>query len=212
LGVLGEICIGGEGLARGYFKQPELTAEKFVPDPFSAEAGARLFRTGDIGRYLPDGNVEYHGRRDHQVKVRGFRIELGEIETVLKTNPAIRQAVVVPVDDAQGEKQLVVYLVAEVNPPSMNELRSFLRRKLPDYMVPSAFVMLESLPLNASGKIDRLALPAPDQTRAETEVVAPRTPVEEVLATIWAETLGVERIGVDDDFFLLRGHSLLVAR
>jgi len=208
-GVIGELYVGGEGLARGYLNQPALTHEKFVPDPFN---GGKLFRTGDLGRYLADGNIEFHGRRDHQVKVRGVRIELGEIETVLKTNPAIRQAVVVPVDDAQGGKQLVVYLVAEVNPPAMNELRSFLRRKLPDYMVPSAFVMLDSLPLNASGKIDRLALPAPDQNQAEAESVAPRTPVEEVLATIWADVLGRDRVGVNDDFFSLGGHSLLVAK
>lgn len=212
-GVIGELYVGGEGLARGYLNQPALTQEKFVSDPFN-DGDTKLFRTGDLGRYLADGNIEFHGRRDHQVKVRGVRIELGEIESVLKTNPAIRQAVVVPVDDAHGGKQLVVYLVAEVNPPAMNELRSFLRRKLPDYMVPSAFVMLDSLPLNASGKIDRLALPAPDQkgATAEAEFVAPRTPVEEVLATIWAETLGRDRIGVNDDFFSLGGHSLLVAK
>jgi amino acid adenylation domain-containing protein len=210
-GVIGELYIGGEGLARGYLNQPALTEEKFVADPFSG-GDTKLFRTGDLGRFLADGNIEFHGRRDHQVKVRGVRIELGEIESVLKTNPAIRQAVVVPVDDAQGGKQLVVYLVADVNPPAMNELRSFLRRKLPDYMVPSAFVVLESLPLNASGKIDRLALPAPDQNQAETNFVAPRTPVEEVLATIWAKTLGRDRVGVNDDFFSLGGHSLLVAK
>lgn len=212
-GVIGELYIGGEGLARGYLNQPALTQEKFVSDPFNG-GDTKLFRTGDLGRFLADGNIEFHGRRDHQVKVRGVRIELGEIESVLKTNPAIRQAVVVPVDDAHGGKQLVVYLVAEVNPPAMNELRSFLRRKLPDYMVPSSFVMLDSLPLNASGKIDRLALPAPDQkgATAEAEFVAPRTPVEEVLATIWAETLGRDRVGVNDDFFSLGGHSLLVAK
>jgi amino acid adenylation domain-containing protein len=212
-GVMGEIYVGGEGLARGYLNQPVLTQEKFVSDPFNGDL-TKLFRTGDLGRYLADGNIEFHGRRDYQVKVRGVRIELGEIETVLKTNPAIRQAVVIPVDDAQGGKQLVVYLVAEVNPPSMNELRSFLRRKLPDYMVPSAFVMLESLPLNTSGKIDRLALPAPNQNQAlaHADFVPPRTPVEDVLATIWAETLRRDRVGVHDDFFSLGGHSLLVAR
>jgi amino acid adenylation domain-containing protein len=212
-GVIGEIYVGGEGLARGYLNQPVLTEEKFVSDPFNGDL-TKLFRTGDLGRYLVDGNIEFHGRRDYQVKVRGVRIELGEIETVLKTNPAIRQAVVIPVDDAQGGKQLVVYLVAEVNPPSMNELRSFLRRKLPDYMVPSAFVMLESLPLNGSGKIDRLALPAPNQNQAiaHADFVAPRTPIEDVLATIWAETLKRDRVGVHDDFFSLGGHSLLVAR
>jgi amino acid adenylation domain-containing protein len=209
-GVSGEIYAGGEGLARGYLNQPALTQEKFVSNPFNDPT--RLFRTGDLGRYLADGNIEFHGRRDHQVKVRGVRIELGEIESVLKTNPAIRQAVVVPVDDAQGGKQLVVYLVAEVNPPELNELRSFLRRKLPEYMVPSAFVMLESLPLNASGKIDRLALPALHQQRATADIVPPRTPIEDLLATIWAETLHRDRVGVNEDFFSLGGHSLLVAR
>jgi amino acid adenylation domain-containing protein len=212
-GVVGEIYVGGEGLARGYLNQPALTLEKFVSDPFNG-GHAKLFRTGDLGRFLADGNIEFHGRRDHQVKVRGFRIELGEIETVLKTNPAIRQAVVVALDDAQGGKQLVAYLIVETKPPAMNELRTLLRRKLPDYMVPSAFVVLESLPLNASGKVDRLALPAPDQNQAtvQEDFVPPRTPVEDVLATIWAETLGRNRVGINDDFFSLGGHSLLVAR
>ena len=210
-GVSGEIYVGGEGLARGYLNQPALTQEKFVSNPFNG-GQTRLFRTGDLGRYLADGNIEFHGRRDHQVKVRGVRIELGEIESVIKTNPAIRQAVVVPVDDAQGGKRLVVYLVAEVNPLELNELRSFLRRKLPEYMVPSAFVMLESLPLNASGKIDRLALPAPHQQPASADIVPPRTPIEDLLATIWAETLKRDRVGVNEDFFSLGGHSLLVAR
>jgi amino acid adenylation domain-containing protein len=210
-GVVGEIYVGGEGLARGYLNQPTLTDEKFVSDPFK-RGDAKLFRTGDLGRYLADGNIEFHGRRDHQVKVRGFRIELGEIETVLKTNPAIRQAVVVALDDAQAGKQLVAYLHVETTPPPINEIRTLLRRKLPDYMMPSAFVMLETLPLNASGKIDRLALPAPVRNELTSDFVAPRTPIQDVLATIWAETLGVDRIGINDDFFSLGGHSLLVAR
>ncbi|HEY6121541.1 MAG TPA: amino acid adenylation domain-containing protein [Pyrinomonadaceae bacterium] len=213
IGAIGEIYVGGEGLARGYLNQPDLTGEKFVPDLFNPRNG-RLFRTGDLGRYLADGNIEYHGRRDHQVKVRGFRIELGEIETAIKSNPAIRQAVAIARDDGRGGKQLVAYLVAEATPPTINEVRSFLRRKLPDYMVPSAFVMLDSLPLNSSGKVDRLALPVPDQNELtpQEEFVAPRTPIEDVLATIWAETLGLDRVGIKDDFFSLGGHSLLVAR
>jgi amino acid adenylation domain-containing protein len=213
LGVVGEIYVGGEGLARGYLNLPALTLEKFVSDPFNG-GHAKLFRSGDLGRYLADGDIEFHGRRDNQVKLRGFRIELGEIETVLKTNPAIRQAVVVALDDAQGGKQLVAYLIVEAKPPAIHEIRTLLRRKLPDYMVPSAFVFLESLPLNASGKVDRLALPPPNQNQstAQEDFVPPRTPIEDVLATIWAETLAVDRIGINDDFFSLGGHSLLVAR
>ena len=212
-GVVGEIYVGGEGLARGYLNQPTLTDEKFVSDPF-VDGNGRLFRTGDLGRYLADGNIEFRGRRDHQVKVRGFRIELGEIESVLKSNPGIRQAVVVALDDSQGGKQLVAYLIVETKPPAINEIRTLLLRKLPDYMVPSAFVVMETLPLNSSGKIDRLALPAPTQNQrtAPEDFVPPRTPIEDVLATIWAETLGIDRIGTNDDFFLLGGHSLLVAR
>jgi len=213
LGVVGEIYVGGEGLARGYLNQPTLTLEKFVSDPFNASHG-KLFRTGDLGRYLASGDIEFHGRRDYQVKVRGFRIELGEIETVLKSNPAIRQAVVVASDDAQGGKQLVAYLIVATTPPAISELRTLLRRKLPDYMMPSAFVVLESLPLNASGKVDRLALPAPNQSQSKTQedFVPPRTPIEDVLGTIWADTLGLDRVGINDDFFSLGGHSLLVAR
>jgi amino acid adenylation domain-containing protein len=213
LGVAGEIYVGGEGLARGYLNQPALTAEKFIANPFNG-GESKLFRTGDLGRYLTDGNIEYHGRCDHQVKVRGFRIELGEIEAALKTHPAILQTVVIARDDARSEKQLVAYLVAKETMPAIDELRAFLRRKLPDYMVPSAFLALESLPLTASGKVDRLALPTPDQNQIEARetFIAPRTPTEDVLATIWAETLGLARVGVNDDFFALGGHSLLVAR
>ena len=211
-GVIGEIYVGGEALARGYLNQPALTREKFVSDPFNS--GTRqLFRTGDLGRFLADGNIEFHGRRDHQVKIRGVRIELGEIETVLKTDQAIKQAVVVARDESGGGKQLVAYLVVD-RPLAINELRMLLRRKLPDYMVPAAFVLLEALPLNTSGKVDRLALPPPSQNQSTTEedFVAPRTPVEDVLASIWADTLAVEHVSINDDFFSLGGHSLLVAR
>jgi amino acid adenylation domain-containing protein len=213
LGVLGEICIGGEGLARGYFKQPELTAEKFMPDPFSAEAGARLFRTGDIGRYLPDGNVEYHGRRDHQVKVRGFRIELGEIETQLESHPNVHQAVVVASDNERGDRQLVAYIVAAGVAPGDKELRAHLRRKLPDYMIPAAFAVLDSLPLTPSGKIDRRALPSRPGMRPDAEeAVAPRDDLEKQLARIWERVLGLQSVGIRDSFFDLGGHSLLAVR
>lgn len=208
--VPGEICISGEGLARGYLDQPTLTAEKFVPDPFSPETGARLFRTGDIGRYLPDGNIEYRGRRDHQVKVRGFRIELGEIEAQLATHAQVDQAIAVASDNERGEKQIVAYVVAdgEVSP---DDLRDHLSRKLPGYMIPAAFVFLDAFPLTASGKINRLALPRPGPV-ARKEFVAPRTAVEQILAGIWSDVLNVAEIGVNDDFFGLGGHSLLLAR
>ncbi|HEY4423383.1 MAG TPA: amino acid adenylation domain-containing protein [Pyrinomonadaceae bacterium] len=208
--VPGEICVSGEGLARGYLDQPTLTAEKFVPDPFSPENGARLFRTGDIGRYLASGNIEYRGRRDHQVKVRGFRIELGEIEAQLATHAQVDQAIAVASDNERGEKQIVAYVVAdgEVSP---DELRDHLSCKLPGYMIPAAFVFLDAFPLTASGKINRLALPRPGPV-ARKEFVAPRTAVEQILAGIWSDVLNVAEIGVNDDFFGLGGHSLLLAR
>ncbi len=208
--VPGEICIGGEGLARGYLNHSTLTAEKFVPDPFSAESGARLFRTGDIGRYLPDGNIEYRGRRDHQVKVRGFRIELGEIEAQLATHPQVNQAVAVASDNERGEKQIVAYVLA-AEEVSTDELRDHLSRKLPGYMIPAAFVFLDAFPLTASGKINRLALPRPGPG-ARKEFVAPRTAEEKILAGIWTDVLNVAEVGVNDDFFGLGGHSLLLAR
>ncbi len=214
VGVPGEICIGGEGLARGYLNQATLTAEKFVPNPFSEKDGARLFRTGDIGRYLADGNVEYHGRRDHQVKVRGFRIELGEIEVQLASHPEVDQSIVIASEKERGDKQLVAYVVANGAAPTVNELRAYLSSKLPDYMIPSAFVFLEALPLTTSGKINRLALPHPTSAQLVTrnEFLAPRSPTEEILAGIWADVLNVADIGVNDDFFGLGGHSLLLAR
>ena len=212
-GATGEICVGGEGLARGYLNRAKLTAEKFVPNPFSKNAGERLFRTGDIGRYLPDGNVEYRGRRDHQVKVRGFRVELGEIEAQLASHQLINQVVVVALDE-RGEKELVAYICVTGEAPTINELRAHLRRKLPDYMIPSTFVFLDTFPLTASRKINRLALPRPN--RAELaggrDLIAPRTPTEEILAAIWAELLDVPNVGVLDDFFALGGHSLMLVR
>lgn len=214
IGIPGEIFVGGEGLARGYLQRPEMTAERFIPDPFSQHPGARLFRTGDLGRYLADGNIEYRGRRDHQVKIRGFRIELGEIETVLATNAHVREVVAVALDDERSEKRLVAYVVAGGEAPTAGELRAHLLQKLPDYMVPAVFVMLDSLPLTASGKVNRLALPKPEREHfaATEEFLAPRTLTEDLLATIWAGVLDCDRVGIHDDFFLLGGHSLLLAR
>jgi amino acid adenylation domain-containing protein len=215
VGVPGELHIGGAGLARGYLNRPELTAEKFIPNPFSEEPGARLYKTGDLARYLPDGNIEFLGRVDHQVKVRGFRIELGEIEAVLSQHPAVREAVVLAREDTPGEKRLVAYAVAEQEPrPTANELRSFLKEKLPEHMVPVAFVPLDALPLMPNGKVDRLALPVPDRSRPELEkaFVAPRDDMELQLAQIWEEVLGVRPVGVRDNFFELGGHSLLAVR
>ncbi|MDQ3917141.1 MAG: amino acid adenylation domain-containing protein, partial [Acidobacteriota bacterium] len=212
-GVGGELYIGGVGLARGYLNRPELTAEKFVPDPFSKEPGARLYRTGDLARHLPDGSIKYLGRIDHQVKIRGLRIELGEIEAALGQHPDLQETVVVTVrEDAPGDKRLVAYASpAGASAPGVRELRAYLKERLPEYMIPSAFVMLEKLPLSPNGKVDRRALPAPEQTRAGLEgaFVAPRTPAEEILAAIWQEVLGVERVGIHDNFFELGGDSIL---
>ncbi|HEX2524309.1 MAG TPA: amino acid adenylation domain-containing protein, partial [Terriglobia bacterium] len=215
VGVAGEIHIGGVSLARGYLNRPELTAEKFVPNPFSEAPGARLYKTGDLARYLPDGNIEFLNRVDHQVKIRGFRIELGEIEAALFQYPAVREAVVVARDDTPEEKRLVAYLVTEQElRPTANDLRSFLKKKLPEYMIPAIFVLLDALPLMPSGKVDRRSLPAPDRARPESEnaFVAPRDDLELQLTHIWEDVLGVRPIGVRDNFFELGGHSLLAAR
>jgi amino acid adenylation domain-containing protein len=214
---LGELFIGGICLARGYWNRPDLTAEKFIPNPFSDRPGARLYRTGDLARYLPGGEIEFLGRIDHQVKIRGFRVELGEVETLLGQHPGVREAVVIAREDVMGDKRLVAYVAAEQSPhdgPGVSELRSHLREKLPDYMVPSAFVMLDELPLTPNGKVDRRALPAPTGARPDMEAdyVAPRTPVERVVAGIWCELLGLERVGLNDNFFTLGGHSMLATR
>jgi acyl-coenzyme A synthetase/AMP-(fatty) acid ligase/acyl carrier protein len=215
IGVPGEIHIGGHGLARGYLNRPELTAEKFIANPFSPDPASRLYRTGDLARYLADGNIEFLGRIDDQVKVRGYRIELGEIEAVLGQHPAIQQAVVLAREDSPGDKRLVAYTVAAAgSAPSANEVRSFLQQKLPEYMVPSAFMFLESLPLTPNGKLDRKALPAPDQSRPELDepYSSPRTPVEELLAQIWSDVLKLDKVGIHDHFFELGGHSLLATQ
>lgn len=214
IGVPGELLLGGLQLTSGYWNRPELTAEKFIPNPFRAEPGARLYKTGDLVRLLPDGNIEFLGRIDNQVKIRGFRIELGEIESVLAQHPGVQEAVVLAREDSPGDKRLVGYVVSISQEPSISKLKNYLKEKLPEYMVPSAFVFLEALPLTPNGKVERRALPAPEQSRPEigASYVAPRTPVEEVLANIWAEVLNVERVGIYDNFFDLGGHSLLAVR
>ncbi len=212
IGVPGEICIGGGGVARGYLNRPDLTAEKFVADPF--RAGSRMYRTGDLGRYRPDSVVQCLGRVDHQVKLRGFRIELGEIEAVLMQYPGIRQAVTDVRESASGDKRLVAYLVSEETAPAVSEIRAFLKTRLPEYMVPSAFLLLDRLPVSPNGKLNRRALPTPDDahTGMEREFVAPTTPVEEAVAQIFAEVLEIRQVGRNDDFFELGGHSLLATR
>jgi len=212
IGVPGEILIGGDGLARGYLNRPELTAEKFIAHPFTDNAQARLYKTGDLARYLPDGAIEFLGRIDRQIKLRGFRIELGEIESVLGLYPGINEVVVTVREDHPGDKRLVAYLThSEQEPPQVNELRLFLKEKLPEYMVPAAFVLLDKMPLTANGKLDRKALPVPDPSRPEFEqsYIPPRTANEERLATIWKEVLNIDQIGMHDNFFELGGHSLL---
>jgi amino acid adenylation domain-containing protein len=214
-GIPGELYIGGDGLAEGYLNRPELTAERFVPNPFSAEPGKRLYRTGDLARYLSDGAIDFLGRIDHQIKLRGFRIEIGEIEAVLVQHSGVRQTVVLVREDRPGDTRLVGYIVPNQETlPRISELRRFLQEKLPDYMVPSTFVFLDALPLTPNGKVDRRALPQPDSDRPDLEAsfVEPRTPVEEMLADIWAKILKLERIGVHDNFFELGGHSLLATQ
>jgi amino acid adenylation domain-containing protein len=232
-GVLGELYIGGAGLSRGYLKRPELNAEKFIPNPFAENKTAfslmqnsssfilseRIYKTGDLARYLPDGNIEFMGRSDHQVKIRGFRIELGEIEAAIGQHPAVRETVVLVREDNPGDKRLVAYIVSNSalktqDSEIINDLRCYLKQKLPQYMMPSAFVLLESLPLTTNGKIDLRSLRAPDINRAEFEsnFTEPRTPDEQLIAEIWAEVLGLERVGIHDNFFELGGHSLLATQ
>ncbi|MDB9396157.1 non-ribosomal peptide synthetase [Microcystis aeruginosa] len=213
VGIPGEIHISGAGLARGYLNRPELTQEKFIPNPFSNSPDSRLYKTGDLARYLPDGNLEYLGRIDNQVKIRGFRIELGEIETVLSQHSAVKTAIVIAREDETNQKRLVTYIVAKKEQNSLNitQLRQFLKAKLPEYMIPSAFVILESLPLTPNGKIDRRALPAPE-FQSQEQYIAPRNPIEEILSSIWVKVLKVAKVGIYDNFFELGGHSLLATQ
>jgi len=211
-GVVGELYIGGAGLARGYLQRPQLTAERFIADPFSARPGSRMYRTGDLVRWRADGNLEFLGRADEQVKVRGFRIELGEVESALHQHPVIEHAVVVAREDDSGEKRLAAYIVSrERQPLEVDALREYLKGNLPDHMAPSYFVFLDSLPLTTAGKVDRQALPRP-QAVSRNLYVAPRTGLEQSLARIWQEALAADHVGLDDNFFDLGGHSLLVAR
>lgn len=215
VGVAGELLIGGIGLARGYLNRPDLTAERFIPNPFSPEKSARLYRTGDRVRYQEDGNLEFLGRVDHQVKVRGFRIELGEIEDVLARCTGIRDTLVTVREAEPGDQRLVAYVIADPhNSPTAGELRSELKEELPEYMVPSTIVFLDAFPLTPNGKVDRQALPAPDGTRPDlgNEYAAPRNYVEETLASVWCEVLRVKKVGIHDNFFELGGHSLLAAQ
>jgi amino acid adenylation domain-containing protein len=234
-GVPGELAIGGGGVARGYLGRPDLTAERFLPDPWSRQPGARVYRTGDLVRWLPAGDLEYLGRADQQVKIRGFRVELAEVEAALRAHPAVAECVVVAREDSPGERRLVAYWVPDAHPaalpfpaaagaaalfrgganaarPAAGELRAFLSRRLPDYMLPAAFVELPALPLTPSGKVDRRSLPAPSQLRPEQAAgyVAPRSGTEATVAAVWAEVLGLDRVGARDNFFDLGGHSLLI--
>ena len=212
LGDPGELYIGGEGVARGYWNRPALTEEKFLRDPFREDPEARVYRTGDLARYLPDGSIDFLGRLDQQVKVRGFRIEPGEVERALARHPAVRESVVIGREDVPGDMRLAAYLTLSGPEPSLEELRAFLKEKLPDHMIPSAFVFLDSLPRTPGGKVDRKALPAPGRPHLQTDFRPPRTPLEKSLAAIWRDLLGLERVGRDEDFFLLGGHSLSASR
>jgi amino acid adenylation domain-containing protein len=214
VGVAGELYIGGVQVARGYLNCPELTAERFIPDPFSEDPSARLYKTGDLTRFLPAGEIEYLGRLDFQVKIHGFRIELGDIETTLNLHPDVHEAVVVAREDIPGNKNLVAYLVPEPNSHlSVELLRDFVKERLPEYMAPAAFVFLDALPLNSNGKVDRRSLPAPEMERPSAKVyVPPQKELEKTIAGIWRELLNVERVGIDDSFFDLGGHSLLIMR
>ncbi|MBD1809019.1 amino acid adenylation domain-containing protein [Microcoleus sp. FACHB-SPT15] len=215
IGVLGELYIGGDGLAQGYLNRPELTSLAFIPNPFSQQPGTRLYKTGDLARYRSDGNIEFLGRSDNQVKIRGFRIELAEIEAVLSQHPAVAEAVVIVQEDIPADKHLIAYIVPNKGQaPTSSELRQFSKEKLPNYMVPSIYMILESLPLTPNGKVDRRVLPAVDTLSLDPkeDYVAPRTTVEEELAEIWAKILGKQQVGVHDNFFELGGHSLLATQ
>jgi acyl-coenzyme A synthetase/AMP-(fatty) acid ligase/acyl carrier protein len=213
IGVPGEVFVGGAQLARGYLGRPDQTAARFLPDHLGGEAGERLYRTGDLARWLPDGNLEFRGRVDLQVKVRGFRIELGEIEAALAEHPAVRAAVVTA-PEISRLKRLAAYVVPAGEAPDVAELKVFLQRRLPAYMVPSHWAIMDALPVAATGKVDRQALPPPQGQRPDggEELVLPRTPLEELVAEIWAEVLNLDRVGIHDSFWDLGGHSLLATK
>ncbi len=214
-GRAGELHVGGPGLARGYLNRPGLTAQRFVPDPFAAAPGSRLYRTGDLVRCLPDGNISFVGRQDRQVKIRGFRVERDEVESALRLHPQVAQALVVVQEDRPGHRDLVAYVTAAGTATLVtSELRQFLAARLPDYMVPVAFVALEAFPLTANGKVDVEGLPPPATTPSPPAPSAPRprTPTERLVARVWAQVLGVDEVGLDDDFFDLGGHSLLATQ
>ena len=216
IGVHGDLYIGGDGLARGYLNRPELMAERFIRNPFRDDPDARLYRTGDRARYRPDGDIEFLGRLDNQVKIRGHRVELGEIEAALNQHAAVKGNVVVArARDSSGEKELIGYIVTtQESLVSVHEVRRFLQGNLPEYMIPSAFVFLNALPLTPNGKVDRNALPSVDGARPELDraFIEPRTEIEELISQVWREVLKIDRIGVYDNFFDLGGHSLLATR
>lgn len=214
IGVAGELYISGVNLARGYLNRPELTAQKFIPHPFSTQLGARLYKTGDLVRYLPDGNIEFLGRTDEQVKSRGFRIEIGEIEAVLSQHPEVKETAIAVREDVPGDKRLVAYVVArQQSTPTTSDLRRFLSEKLPPYMIPAVFMQIAALPLTPSGKVDRRSLPAPS-VRPELEVAdaMPQTEVEQAIATVWQQVLNIDKVGIHDNFFEIGGHSLLMLK
>ena len=213
MGIPGELHIGGVCVAQGYHNRHELTREKFIPDPFSRELGARLYKTGDMARYLPSGEIEFLGRGDDQVKIRGFRVELGEIEAALAKHPEVREVAVVAREDTPGEKRLVAYLVAvQEAKPTPTEFRHYLQQHLPDYMVPSTIVLLQAMPLTPNGKINRRGLPAPEVESCSDEIAVATDAFQAQLVRIWEEVLGRKPIGIRDNFFELGGHSLLAAR
>ncbi len=212
IGVVGEMYVGGAGVARGYLNRPELTEERFIPNPFSDAPNSRLYKTGDLARFLPKGDLEYLGRIDHQVKIRGFRIELGEIEAALTQHPEVRETVVIAREDQPGNKRLAAYLVPNQQPPTNGELYYFLKGRLPDYMIPAAFMLLDALPLTPNGKVDHRALPIPEGLRPELGAIymAPRTETEKRIAAVWQQVLQIDELGIHDNFFELGGNSILL--
>jgi acyl carrier protein len=215
VGVSGELHIGGEGIAKGYLNRPKLTEKAFIPNLFSHKTNSRLYKTGDLGRWLSDGNIEFVSRIDHQVKIRGFRIELGEVETVLSQHPDVREAVVTAREDRPGDRRLVAYFVSsQTQDPTIDKLRRYMKQKLPEYMMPSAFILLDALPLTPNGKVDRRMLPAPDKVTQGTAAtfVTPRDEIELQLSKIWEKVLDIKNVGIKDNFFELGGDSLLAVR